>query len=138
MISTVVEGAVTNPTRISGATRYETSYRVATELKGESNRTFLATGTGFADALTGSVLAAKQGANVLLVRPVSLTEEQAAYVDGNTVTILGGKAAIADGLVENETNPTYDAMNLLGYDAATFGNHEFNYGLDFLEGSIKG
>jgi 2',3'-cyclic-nucleotide 2'-phosphodiesterase/3'-nucleotidase len=35
-------------------------------------------------------------------------------------------------------HPVYKAMNLLGYDAATVGNHEFNYGLDFLEKSLKG
>lgn len=29
-------------------------------------------------------------------------------------------------------NPVIDAMNALAYDAATLGNHEFNFGLDFL------
>jgi 2',3'-cyclic-nucleotide 2'-phosphodiesterase/3'-nucleotidase len=29
-------------------------------------------------------------------------------------------------------HPAIAAMNVLGYDAATIGNHEFNYGLDFL------
>lgn len=29
-------------------------------------------------------------------------------------------------------HPVIDAMNALGYDAATLGNHEFNFGLDFL------
>ncbi|WP_081772880.1 bifunctional 2',3'-cyclic-nucleotide 2'-phosphodiesterase/3'-nucleotidase [Bacillus sp. EB01] len=36
-----------------------------------------------------------------------------------------------------ETHPVYKAMNLLDYDAATFGNHEFNYGLDFLHNAIE-
>lgn len=30
------------------------------------------------------------------------------------------------------------AMNLLNYDAATLGNHEFNYGLDFLRRALTG
>ncbi len=30
-------------------------------------------------------------------------------------------------------NPMIDAMNLLGYDAATVGNHDFNYGLSYLQ-----
>ncbi len=30
-------------------------------------------------------------------------------------------------------NPMIAAMNTLGYDIATLGNHEFNYGLDFLQ-----
>ena len=32
----------------------------------------------------------------------------------------------------------YKAMNLLDYAVGNIGNHEFNYGLDFLEQSIKG
>lgn len=35
-------------------------------------------------------------------------------------------------------HPVYKAMNLLGYDAATLGNHEFNYGLEFLDTALKG
>jgi 2',3'-cyclic-nucleotide 2'-phosphodiesterase/3'-nucleotidase len=35
------------------------------------------------------------------------------------------------------THPMIRAMNLLGYDAATIGNHEFNYGLSFLREQIK-
>lgn len=37
-----------------------------------------------------------------------------------------------------DMHPVYKSMNLLGYDAATLGNHEFNYGIDFLLRSIKG
>ncbi len=32
-----------------------------------------------------------------------------------------------------EKYPVYEALDLLGYDATTLGNHEFNYGLDFLK-----
>ncbi|MEI9982230.1 MAG: metallophosphoesterase [Aliidongia sp.] len=35
-------------------------------------------------------------------------------------------------------HPMFRAMNLLGYDAATLGNHEFNYGLDFLQQALAG
>ena len=35
-------------------------------------------------------------------------------------------------------HPTIRAMNTMGYDAATLGNHEFNYGLDFLNKTIAG
>jgi 2',3'-cyclic-nucleotide 2'-phosphodiesterase / 3'-nucleotidase len=37
-----------------------------------------------------------------------------------------------------EIHPVYKVMNLLNYDAATVGNHEFNYGLDFLMESLSG
>ena len=33
-------------------------------------------------------------------------------------------------------HPMIAAMNALGYDAATLGNHEFNYGLPFLTGAL--
>lgn len=39
---------------------------------------------------------------------------------------------------EGGVHPVYKMMNLMGYDAATVGNHEFNYGLSFLEKSLKG
>ncbi|WP_235847680.1 bifunctional 2',3'-cyclic-nucleotide 2'-phosphodiesterase/3'-nucleotidase [Paenibacillus tuaregi] len=54
-------------------------------------------------------------------------------------TPLGTYVAKVDGLKDtNAVHPVYKAMNLMKYDIATFGNHEFNYGLDFLEKSIKG
>ncbi|WP_326563927.1 bifunctional metallophosphatase/5'-nucleotidase [Micromonospora peucetia] len=34
--------------------------------------------------------------------------------------------------VTGETHPMANAMNVLGYDAVTLGNHEFNYGLPLL------
>ncbi|TNC52817.1 bifunctional 2',3'-cyclic-nucleotide 2'-phosphodiesterase/3'-nucleotidase [Rubellimicrobium rubrum] len=40
--------------------------------------------------------------------------------------------------VEGVMHPVIEAMNVLGYDASTLGNHEFNYGLDFLQGSLQG
>lgn len=36
------------------------------------------------------------------------------------------------------THPMIAAMNMLGYDGSTLGNHEFNYGLPFLEHSLQG
>ncbi|WP_409295065.1 bifunctional 2',3'-cyclic-nucleotide 2'-phosphodiesterase/3'-nucleotidase [Peribacillus sp. SCS-26] len=46
------------------------------------------------------------------------------------------KAKIAP-LKKGEVHPVYKAMNQLGYDAATLGNHEFNYGLDYLNEAIN-
>jgi len=34
-------------------------------------------------------------------------------------------------------NPIVQAMNLMGYDAAAIGNHEFNYGLEHLDHAIE-
>ncbi len=38
----------------------------------------------------------------------------------------------------NPVHPVVEAMNLMGYDTWTLGNHEFNYGLDFLNRNIAG
>ena len=43
-----------------------------------------------------------------------------------------------DVLEAGEVHPVYKAMNLLEYDAGNIGNHEFNYGLDFLNLSLEG
>ena len=51
---------------------------------------------------------------------------------------LGDYVAKEDPLQDGETHPVYKAMNLLNYDAGNIGNHEFNYGLEFLGTSLKG
>ena len=48
-------------------------------------------------------------------------------------TPLGSYAANVKGLKEGEIHPTIASMKALDYDVATFGNHEFNYGLEFLD-----
>ncbi|CAJ1315692.1 bifunctional 2',3'-cyclic-nucleotide 2'-phosphodiesterase/3'-nucleotidase [Paenibacillus nuruki] len=38
----------------------------------------------------------------------------------------------------DKVHPIHQLMNTLSYDAATVGNHEFNYGLDYLQQCIEG
>ena len=51
---------------------------------------------------------------------------------------LGDHLARSGEAPEGGIHPAYRVMNALGYDAATIGNHEFNFGLDFLERALKG
>ena len=51
---------------------------------------------------------------------------------------LGDYAALAMGLKKGEIHPMIAAMNAMGYAACALGNHEFNYGLDFLEIALAG
>lgn len=55
-------------------------------------------------------------------------------------TPLGTYMAKESDLETNEAkiHPLIAAMNIMGYDAATYGNHEFNYGLDYLNRTING
>ena len=51
---------------------------------------------------------------------------------------IGDWAAEAIASAEIETHPMIAAMNALRFDAATVGNHEFNYGLDVLDAALRG
>lgn len=47
-----------------------------------------------------------------------------------------GDAAVSDLLPEGSAHPMIAAMNALGYDAATLGNHDFDFGLAALERAL--
>ncbi len=50
---------------------------------------------------------------------------------------MGDYIAYEKGL-DDAPHPVIAAMNVLGYEAGTLGNHEFNYGLDFLSAALAG
>ncbi|MGF1721569.1 2',3'-cyclic-nucleotide 2'-phosphodiesterase [Vibrio kyushuensis] len=49
-----------------------------------------------------------------------------------------GDYMAAKGIEAGEVHPVYKAMNQLNYDVGNIGNHEFNYGLDFLAKTLDG
>lgn len=49
---------------------------------------------------------------------------------------LGDRSASAAIRARGRIHPAIAAMNSLGYDAAALGNHEFDYGLDFLDAAL--
>ncbi len=57
------------------------------------------------------------------------------FLQGNP---MGDYIAYERGMKEGDTHPIINAMNALRFDASTLGNHEFNYGLDFLMKSVAG
>lgn len=67
--------------------------------------------------------------------PNSVLVDNGDLLQGNP---LGDFIARQRGLGEGEVHPVYKAMNLLDYTVGNVGNHEFNYGLVFLERSIAG
>ena len=92
-----------NPERYGGSDRYETSAMVATQLN-PSHHAFMATGENFADALTGSVLAAKRSATFLLVPPNKIDDSIIAASENlgiHTFTILGGEKAVSPNVEKN-------------------------------------
>lgn len=57
------------------------------------------------------------------------------FLQGNP---MGDWVAYERGMEDGQMHPVIEAMNTLGYDASTLGNHEFNYGLPFLLAAVAG
>ncbi len=51
---------------------------------------------------------------------------------------MGDYMAYQRGLKDGDVHPVIKAMNTLGYTVGTLGNHEFNYGLDFMFKVLNG
>ena len=65
----------------------------------------------------------------------SLLLDNGDFLQGNP---MGDYIAYERGMSEGDAHPIITAMNAVGFDGATLGNHEFNYGLDFLLNSMQG
>ncbi len=84
-----------------------------------------------------------------LARTASLIKQQGAEVS-NFVLVDNGDllqgSPMGDFVADNfkrdntigGTHPAYKAMNTLSYSVGNIGNHEFNYGLDFLSEALAG
>lgn len=51
---------------------------------------------------------------------------------------MGDYMAYKKGMKAGDMHPVMKAMNVLNYDVGTLGNHEFNYGLDFMFNVLNG
>ena len=96
---------VTGMTRIFGATRYDTAFKAADQLKAnlgieKFQNIVVAYGEDFADALSGSYLANQKNAPILLVKnrnkEINLVKDyiKANLTPGGTVYLLGGINAV--------------------------------------------
>jgi putative cell wall-binding protein len=91
-----------NPERIAGSNRYATATALAEHFQPGSNSYYVATGLGFADAIAGGVLAAKEDAALLLVSGTSVPPAVRNYLRDNSATsafIFGGTGAVSEGTV---------------------------------------
>ncbi|MBE2896929.1 bifunctional 2',3'-cyclic-nucleotide 2'-phosphodiesterase/3'-nucleotidase [Pasteurellaceae bacterium HPA106] len=88
----------------------------------------------------------KPSEKIGLVRAADLVQKARAEVKNSVLVDNGdliqgspmGDWVASKGLKAGELHPVYKAMNLLNYDVGNIGNHEFNYGLEFLDRSIAG
>jgi putative cell wall-binding protein len=105
VISNTVMKDLPDPRRISGKNRFDTAVQLIEALDLETEKVYVTTGWGFADALTGSVLAAREGAPLLLVSPDKMPEEVKALKEERNLTnftILGGMKAVDPGMFEEQ------------------------------------
>ncbi len=104
VVSTAIENKIKsemnlNTERIWGQNRYETSVKIAEKL-GAQSKVFLASGEGYADALSAAPVAAIEGVPILLTESKTLSKETANYIKANTnitkTFVIGGYASVSD------------------------------------------
>ena len=65
----------------------------------------------------------------------SLLVDNGDFLQGNP---MGDYVAYERGMKEGDVHPIIKGMNVLGFDCSTLGNHEFNYGLEFMDKVLAG
>ena len=74
-------------------------------------------------------------ANIRAEATNSLLLDNGDFLQGNP---MGDYIAYERGMKPGDMHPAIEAFNKLGVEASTLGNHEFNYGLGFLETALAG
>ncbi len=104
----------------------------------------LATSDLHVNLLPYDYFADRPASHIGLARTATLMRRLRAEVD-NCLLLDNGDflqgTPIADMVAQtprNTRHPMIAAMNMLGYDAASLGNHEFNFGIDYLRSAIEG
>lgn len=107
-VGTRLSNRVDNFTRIGGRDRYQTNQRVINHYGTSGDRAYVATGLDFADALTGAVLAGKQGRPVVLIRnSESVIQSQINFTHARGFrhfTFFGGTVALGERIEESLRN----------------------------------
>jgi len=93
-------------TRIAGQNRYETAQLVAERFFPSPSVAAVASGTSFADALSGGAHALKVGAPLLLTAPTALPSSTQGYLSARKASIArgviyGGSAAVSSGVANS-------------------------------------
>lgn len=97
-VESKVKGIAKNIERLQGKDRYETSVKIAGKL-GKNNKVILASGEGYADALSAAPVAAIKGIPVVLTKVKELPESSKEYIKSTGVTetyVIGGTASVSD------------------------------------------
>ncbi|WP_453993292.1 cell wall-binding repeat-containing protein [Bacillus nitroreducens] len=109
-----LEESLPNPVRYSGKDRFETNKAIVENLPLGNGKAYIATGQNFADALTGSVLAAKNHSPILLVKQIAIPDSIGSLLPNyQSYSIFGGETAVSD-LVRKELDGEVAAFSARG------------------------
>ncbi len=119
VLSEIEESTGARPLRVAGTNRYETAAAVAGEAFPEgSEAAYVATGLGFADALSATPAAAVDGAPLLLTEPDRLpdaTRDRLRALAPERIVLLGGHAVVGSG-PEEELSAIAPVVRVAGGD----------------------
>ena len=114
--SSIIEESVAkqfpNPERIVGADKYQRNIAINKRFESDFNsgRLCIATGEGFADALSGVAYAAKISAPIILVRNASpiVTKDyyQQRLIYSDSIHVFGGSGVVSDRLIQGLSDST--------------------------------
>jgi len=88
-----------------------------------ANQSAATRGLARAATIVDSVRASNPGRVILL--------DAGDLLQGNPLTYVAARIS------SDRTNPVIAAMNAMRYDAAAIGNHEYNYGVPYLDSAVK-
>ena len=109
-------------TRLAGADRYATSAAVAATYGAPQTTVYVASGGGYADALSAAPLAGAHGAPLLLVAPTSIPaaiHAQLVRLQPTNIVVLGGPSVVSDAVLtqlQALTTPAGGAARVYGSD----------------------
>lgn len=110
-VSSEVANQLPSHLRIGGNDRFEVAANVIRQLNLNTSKSFLTTGYTFADALTGSVLAAKQNAPILLTHPSYLPAATNKIITEKSIVnfvVLGSTASVSQKAIDQTKKKLMD------------------------------
>ena len=106
-VSDYIKNSLKNPIRLSGMDRFQTNIAILDHFRDEINldEVYITSGDGYADALSGSVLASKNKSPIILIND-DLNRSTKSFVSTNkfnfkNVTIFGGEAVVKEPTLSN-------------------------------------
>ncbi|EJO5346284.1 cell wall-binding repeat-containing protein [Clostridium botulinum] len=110
-VSENIKKSLKNPTRLSGDDRFQTNIAILNYFKEDINLDdiYIASGIGYADALSGSALASKNNSPIILIND-KLNESTKKFIDNNkdslkNVTVFGGDSAVKEDTLSDLFGP---------------------------------